>query len=178
MDPNWTDSRWSIRKTYHFFRTADQMTHGGWGYGADGTPRVSDLDCASIHPGWDLDLPGHPRRNGDLYCENWCRAIDSRAKSVLLSDWNGWNEGTALGESMRWLDHYGEPTPTWYEELTKGYVSLFKQRFVEGAYYRPEGQPPVYRYTGGAFIHQGEYPDGKPVIVVPAGAIRGFPPPS
>ena len=174
--PNWADTRWTVRQTYHFFRTADQMTHGGWGYGAEITPRASGLDCASVHPGWNLDLPGYPRRDGDHYCDQWCRAIESHPRSVLLSDWNGWNEGTALAESMRWLDHYGEPTPTWYMDLTRGYVNLFKLKFVEGAYYRPEGQPPVYQYVKGAFIHRNEYPDGKPVIVVPKGATQPFPP--
>lgn len=178
IEPNWDDRRWVVRKTYHFFRTGDQLKHGGWGYGADDDARPDGLPCASIHPGWDLDVNRvYARVGGDHYCQCWRRAIESHASSILLSDWNGWNEGTALSECSRWLDHYGEPTPTWYMDLTREYVKLFKGKLEEGAYYRVEGNPDVFRYTAGKFVYQNEYPDGKPTVLVPPGYVKGLPPP-
>ncbi len=176
VDSNWADSRWTVRRTYHFFRTKDQFTFGGWGYGSDDSPRPDGLACASIQPGWDQSGPGFPRNGGDTYCNRWIRALQSHARSILLSDWNGWNEGTALSRSLRWLDHYGEPTPTWYIDLTRGYVQLFKGHPVEGFYYREDGQPDLYQFSSGRFVYQSEYPDSKPTIVAPKGQLPGFPP--
>ena len=175
-EPNWTDQRWIIRKTFHFFRTADQFRNGGWGYGADDSTRPEGLDCASIQPGWDLSLPGFPRNGGQTYCNRWVKALQSNAKSILLSDWNGWNEGTALSESNEWKDNYGDSTPTWYAQLTNGYVQLSHGHLVEDNYYRLDGAPDVFKWTKGRFEYQGEFPHHKAVIVVPPGYIKGFPP--
>jgi hypothetical protein len=176
VEPNWTDPRWTIRKTFHFFRTEDSFRNGGWGYGSSDITRPEGLQCASIQPGWDLSAPGSPRNGGETYANRWCKSIGSNAKSVLLSDWNGWNEGTALTESNSWQDSYGAVSPSWYLDMTKGFVQLFKGKVVDGLYYRLDGSPDVFLYTKGKFIYQGEFPHLKPIIVVPAGHIKGFPP--
>lgn len=176
VQSKWTDSRWTIRKTYHFFRTEDGFRNGGWGYGANDATRPEGLECASIQPGWDLSPPGFPRKGGELYCSRWSRAISSNPGSILLSDWNGWNEGTALSESASWHDNYGDPAPSWYIDLTHGFVQLFKGKLIDGFFYRLDGAPEVFRYSNQQFVYQGQYPHGKPVVIVPPGYVRGFPP--
>lgn len=176
VEPGWTDSRWTIRRCYHFNLTERSLKDGGWGYGAHDSPRPDNLPCASIQPGWDLGPPGWPREGGELYARRWSRALASHAGSILLSDWNGWNEGTALAESSRWTDTYGTPCPDWYIQYTREYVRLFKGKLTPGDYFRVDGQPDVFLYSGGRFVYQNAYPHKHPVLVVPPNFIKGLPP--
>jgi hypothetical protein len=100
----------------------------------------------------------------------------SSPTSVLLSDWNGWNDGTALEESEAWLDGYEQAAPRWYIDPTRCYVQLFKKRtYLEGAYYRLEGSRHVYLLHNGRLEYKGAYPHGKPVVLVPPPYIPDFP---
>ncbi len=55
--PEWTDARWTIRRTNHFFWSARQPLDGGWGFGTD--PNLPGIkECMSFWPGWDLSPPG------------------------------------------------------------------------------------------------------------------------
>ena len=170
---DWTDDRWIIRPTYHFFRTADQITHGGWGYGSDENPRCIS-ECLSFHPGWDLSLPGHQREGGEFYRRLWINAVKCHPRHVLLSDWNGWNEGTAIEDSDSWKDTYGDTAPSWYRLLTRGYAAAYKGSLIDEFYYRDEASPDVFQWKGGKFIYQGAYPHKMPVIVLPSGYYKMF----
>jgi len=168
--PDWDDSRWAIRKTYHFFWSARQAENGGWGYGSDpNLPFVGE--CASFWPGWDLSPPGIPREGGDLYRRLWIKALKAKPRHVLLSDWMGWCEGTSLEDSDRWVDTYGDPAPGWYRLLTQGYVAAYKGNLVDGFYYRDEERPPVYHWDGKQLAWVTAYPRGVPVIVLPGGLL-------
>jgi hypothetical protein len=88
---------------------------------------------------------------------------------ILISDWNGWSEGTAIEDSDSWKDTYGDIAPSWYRLLTQGYVAAYKGRLIEGFYYRDESKPNVYRWKDGKLEYQGAYPHKVPVIVLPPG---------
>ncbi|MEN6357052.1 MAG: stalk domain-containing protein [Armatimonadota bacterium] len=168
--PEWHDERWNIRRTYHFFRTQDQVANGGWGYGSDEYPRCIK-ECLSFHPGWNLSPPGHKRESGDFYRQRWMNALRCEPEHVLLSDWNGWNEGTALEDSNSWKDTYGDTAPPWYRLLTQGYVAAYNGNLVDGFYYRDESQPHIVLWTNGELEPQSEYPHKIPVISLPSGML-------
>lgn len=170
--PEWDDPRWTIRRTYHFLRPDGQRRYGGWGYGGEPDPPCNS-ECMSFHPGWDLSPPGRPRENGDFYRRMWLKALRCRPRprTILLSDWNGWHEGTALEDSPSWKDTYGDPAPAWYRLLTRGYIAAFKGKVLEGFYYRNEASPYVFLRRSGRWEHQGAYPRGIPVIVLPQGSL-------
>lgn len=169
--PEWRDARWTIRRTYHFFRMDGQKAHGGWGYGGDHDPPCNP-ECMSFHPGWDLSPPGHARENGDFYRRMWIKAVRCAPRYVLLSDWNGWHEGTALEDSDAWKDSYGDPAPPWYRLLTQGYIAAFRSELREGFFYRDEAQPGVFLWKRGQLHHQAAYPHKQPVIVLPSGLLQ------
>jgi hypothetical protein len=91
-----------------------------------------------------------------------------------LSDWCGWCEGTAIEDSDRWTDTYGDPAPTWYRLLTRGYIAAYNGRLVKGFYYRDQAQGHVYRWDGTAAAHVTAYPQGIPVIVLPEGMLTSL----
>ena len=43
--PEWTDARWTIRRTNHFLWSSRQPLDGGWGYGAD--PNLPGIKATS-----------------------------------------------------------------------------------------------------------------------------------
>lgn len=171
--PDWDDKRWTIRRTYHFFRMDGQMKHGGWGFGSDTHPPCLE-ECMSFHPGWDLSPPGIPREDGDTYRRRWINALKCMPRHVLLSDWNGWAEGTALEDSDRWKDTYGNAAPSWYRMLTQGYVAAYKGRLVKDFYYRDESLPHLYRWDGNSLKWTNAYPKSTPAIVLPAGRLESL----
>ncbi len=168
--PEWTDIRWTIRRTNHFFWSSRQATDGGWGYGSD--PNLPGVkECMSFWPGWDLSPPGISREGGALYRRQWLKALKVDPRHVLLSDWMGWLEGTSLEDSDRWTDTYGNPAPAWYRLLTQGYVAAYKGRLVAGFCYRDEDQPQVFRWDGRRLTPLAVDPPGRPVVVLPAGRL-------
>ena len=168
---DWDDLRWTVRRTYHFFRTADQVTHGGWGYGSDRRDRCIE-ECLSFHPGWDLSPPGHTRDGGDLYRKRWINVLKCKPRHVLIACWNGWIEGDAIEDSDSWKDTYGDAAPSWYRLLTQGYVAAYKGGLIEGFYYRDEAKPHVYLWRNEGLVYQRQYPHKTPVIVLPAGLLE------
>jgi hypothetical protein len=95
-------------------------------------------------------------------------------RHVLLSDWNGWAEGTALEDSDRWKDTYGNAAPSWYRMLTQGYVAAYKGRLVKDFYYRDESLPHLYRWDGNSLKWTNAYPKSTPAIVLPAGRLESL----
>lgn len=171
--PEWTDARWTIRRTNHFFWSARQALDGGWGYGTD--PSLPGIkECMSFWPGWDLSPPGISREGGGLYRRQWIKALKLQPRHVLLSDWCGWCEGTAIEDSDRWTDTYGDPAPAWYRLMTQGYIAAYNGRLVKGFYYRDQAQGHVYRWDGTAAAHVSAYPRGIPVIVLPEGMLTSL----
>lgn len=169
--PEWSDSRWTIHQNYHFFWTTEQITHGGWGYGAASDVPVI-AECMSLHPGWDLSPPGIAREGGEHYRREWVKILKGMPRHVLISDWNGWHEGTAIEDSDSWKGPTGETAPSWYRVMTQGYAAAYKGKLVDGLYYRDESGPHVYRWKGEAFEYQGAYPKRAPVIVLPKGLLQ------
>jgi hypothetical protein len=168
--PDWTDARWTVKKAYTFFRADAIYRNGGWGYGGD-TSIPCNPECMSFHPGWDLSPPGHLREGGDLYRRLWVQTLKCHPRYVLLSDWNGWNEGTALEDSAAWTDTYSQPAPSWYRLLTRGYIAAYKGKMLDGFYYRDESSPDVYLFQRGRLVYQGACPHGVPVVLLPKGSI-------
>jgi len=168
--PEWTDARWTIRRTNHFLWSARQPVDGGWGYGSD--PQLPGIkECMSFWPGWDLSPPGISREGGDLYRRQWIKVLKVQPRHILLSDWCGWCEGTAIEDSPRWTDTYGDPAPAWYRLLTQGYVAAYNGRLVDGFYYRDQAQAEVYRWDGTSAAYISAYPSRIPVIVLPEGML-------
>jgi len=168
--PDWTDERWTIRKTYHFFRNDRIISGDGWGYGCD-PAATRPKNCFSMHPGWNLSPPGHLRDGGNLYSSQWVEALKLHPKYVFISVWNGWNEGDALEDSASWKDTYGDSAPSWYRHMTQGYVAAIKGDLIDGFYYREEGSASVYRWENETWAWQGAFPHKIPVIVVPKGML-------
>jgi len=169
--PEWTDARWTIRRANHFFWSARQSLEGGWGYGSD--PVLPGIkECMSFWPGWDLSPPGIGREGGELYSKQWIKALQVQPRHVLLSDWCGWCEGTAIEDSDCWTDTYGDPAPAWYRLLTQGYVAAYNGRLVEGFFYRDQAQAEVYRWDGTATTYISAYPPRISVIVLPEGMLE------
>jgi hypothetical protein len=169
--PDWNDPRWTIRQTYHFLRGSEQPAHGGWGYGS--LPGPNDIkECLSLQPGWDLSPPGFLREGGDFYRRAWINVLKRNPDHVLLSDLNGFNEGTAIEDSASWKDTYGDTAPSWYRLLTQGYVAAYKGELLDTFYYRQESLPEVYQWISGRFVYQQAYPHKIPVIVVPDGFLK------
>lgn len=131
VSPEWTDARWTIRCTNHFFWSARQPLDGGWGYGSD--PQLPGIEeCMSFWPGWDLSGPGISREGGELYRRQGIKVLKLQPRHILLSDWWGWCEGTAIEDSDRLRDTYGNRAPAWYRLLTQGYVAAYNGQLVEG----------------------------------------------
>ncbi len=166
--PEWSDPRWTIRRTHHFLWSARQVRDGGWGYGSDPNLPAHPV-CSSFFPGWDLSPPGFPREGGDLYRRLWMKAIRRGSRHVLLSDWNGWAEGAALEDSDSWRDSTGASMPCLYRLLTQGYAAAYKGVLVNGFLYRDERNPTVWRWNGRRLLRQTADSDDHPVIVLPAG---------
>jgi hypothetical protein len=142
--PEWSDSRYTVRRCYHFFRTADQGTHEGWGWGANPFP-PDNSECMSVFPGWVLgsNTPIE-RRGGDLYEEDWVRVLKAHPRYVAVADWNQWDEQTAIEDSTKRRDHYGDSCPDWYRQITEGYAYLRLHTLIHGFYYRDESEKAVY----------------------------------
>lgn len=72
-----------------------------------------------------------------------------------------------------WLDHYGDPAPYWYEEITWAYMAL-KNGLLDGYYYREESADKFYRYTGSGLTEIEVLPHQHPVILIPDGYFDWF----
>jgi hypothetical protein len=168
--PDWDDRRWTVRKTYHFFNQTSARDNGGWAYGSDIKP-IETPECISFHPGWDLSPPGHPRGTGHRYRYSWMRAIAAQPRHILLSTWNGFNEGDALEDSDAWRDPSGKPAPQWYRRMTRGYIAAYKGLLLEGCYYQtPAGRRP-YRFSNGKLTPR-QPPQGEPPIILTAAELK------
>lgn len=84
------------------------------------------LWTAGVIPGWDESRvqplrPSpkvFPRRDGDMYEENWKAAIASNPEWITITSYNEWFEGTQIEPARS----YG----TRYLDLTRRYASLWK----------------------------------------------------
>lgn len=166
--PDWTDPRFTIRRCYHFFRTADQATHEGWGWGSRPYP-PDNTECMSFFPGWGPSGGDSiDRRGGNYYEDCWLRVLKARPRYVAIADWNQWEEQTAIEDSSQWVDHYGMSCPNWYRQITRGYAALRLHELLHGFYYRDESQQAVYYCTRHLkLVHVPEYPHQMPTIVTP-----------
>jgi hypothetical protein len=119
--PDWNDDRWTIKRTYNFFRTKDQATHGGWGWGSQPLPPGSH-ECMSIMPGWnrgDDPGPGVPREGGAYYARQWQEVLRARPRFVLIAGWNDFSELTAIEPSQQWHSQY--------VDVTRRCIQLFRR---------------------------------------------------
>ena len=169
---DWADSRWTIRRTYHFFRMDGQRLYGGWGFGSDGSDN-DFTECHSFFPGWDLSPPGYVRRGGGFYTDRWFNALKVRPEYVLLSDWNGWLEGTSFGDSYSWTDTYGTACTTFYRQMTKAYVAAFRNQLLDGVTYREPGRG-RFLWSNKQLVPVTSSPHGAALIILPRGQLAAL----
>jgi hypothetical protein len=150
-----------------------QIKYGGWGFGSDASNWGFE-ECHSFFPGWDLSPPGFLKQGGSFYCNKWLNVLKVKPAHVLLSDWNGWLEGTSMGDSYTWTDTYGVSCPSWYRQLTKGYIAAYHNELIDGYYYRGEGQSGAFCWSNKQLSFSSAYPHGIPVIILPKGQLAAM----
>lgn len=120
--PDWHDDRWTIKPTYTFFRTPDQATHGGWGWGAHPRP-PPNKECMSIMPGWhrgDDPQGGIPRESGAYYARQWREVLKAKPRFILIASWNDLGELTGIFPTTLWHKQY--------VEITRRAIWLYRRR--------------------------------------------------
>jgi hypothetical protein len=119
--PDWKDERWTVKQAFHYYRTKEQGTHGGWGWGANPFP-PDNKECMSLMPGWHRGDNTDPisREGGAYYARQWRHVLHVKPRFVLIAGWNDLSECTAI-----------EPTKAWgtqYVDSTRRYISLYRSR--------------------------------------------------
>ncbi len=166
---DWVDDRWTIRRTYHFFRTPDQGKHEGWGWGSNPEP-PPNAECMCVMPGWhrgDDKGGGVPRLAGQHYTKGWLAILKARPRYILIGSWNEWGELTAIENSLGWEDRRGQSCPDYYTKMTKGYLAAAEGLLLDDCYYQVEGEPSIRKWTGSSWRPQAQAPSRHPVIVLP-----------
>ena len=111
--------------------------------------------------------------------ERFERAVDvvvkAKPKYVAIADWNQWHEKCAVEDCTDWVDHDGYSTPDWYRQIIQGYVAMCRGEILPGWYYREEGSPNVYLWSGAKLVHQPAYPHRRPTLLTPKGLLDRFP---
>ena len=159
---DWTDDRWTVRRTYAHHLTEKQGEHEGWGWGARGLP-PPNKECMSIMPGWDRpDSPEvFPREDGLYYKRQWFEVLKSQPRFVLIASWNEWSEYTSIEDSTEWKGQY--------RRLTTGYIAAARRKPLDGYIYETPNDAFSYERRGGKWV-KGPRPNGqKTTIVVPDG---------
>ncbi|MFD0958276.1 hypothetical protein [Paenibacillus chungangensis] len=182
----WDDDRFTVRWATG---SASEGVHvapetGLWGWVFD--QYVPSTEVFGVMPGWDTAHQGRStvpidRENGDYYIRMWTEAVKRNPEMIVISSFNDHAEETGIeaisprNETAEpWVDAYGNETPDWYEQITKGYASL-RSGFLEGYYYRVEGKRQLYQFMDGEMVKRKEQPAGKPVIVIPTQYFTGKP---
>lgn len=182
----WKDSRFTVRNAIGAVREGldevDPKT-GLWGWVFN--DQMEESEVRGVMPGWNTAHLGRPtlpisRKDGERYVNMWLEAIKANPEVIVIVGWNDFAEETAIeaaspsGDMVKpWTDHYGNPAPYWYEELTFGYVRL-RYGLVDEYYYREETNETIYQYMNGKLITQDRYPEFHPVIVIPDGYFQWF----
>ena len=173
---DWKDDRWTIKRAFHFLRTPDQAKWGGWGWGSHTLP-PPNKECMSLKPGWHLrPASDWPRQGGAEYMRHWLRVLASKPRYVTICDWNNFFEETAIEDSLEWTDTYGTPTPDWYRQITKQYVTLLQTGgLTSGCCYKEEDSDKIWQSSVRQLTLQKAPPHGAPVILLPSGMLDSLP---
>ena len=171
-------------------------THGWWGWVQE-YPQNSNTESMTVCPGADnihrqwtygcaaADCNQHvDRQGGQLYIQEWLRAIKTNPQTIVVSSWNEFSDETAVETATpidddaghvapSWADSYGSEVPDWYVQITTGYTSL-RTGLMAGGYYQDEDNDSVYQVASGALVLQSALPHGHPVIVVPKGTLKSL----
>ena len=159
---------------------------GLWGWAFDA--QVPNSEVYGITPGHDANhlwiKPGDEwdfsrGEHGSRYINEWLNAIKADRPTIVISSYNDFSEETAIEASIPkinsegysselWTDYYGNPSPYWYEDITKAYIAL-KHGFLEGYTYREENKPDIYLYKDNELCTIDRPIANKPIIIIPSG---------
>lgn len=190
--PNWDDEplhRFSVRRATGLVDVGDAglAPYGGlgwWGW-AVRYPQPATQEEIAVSPGADNVHRGCPgcairidRENGKLFGLQWLNAIKRNPAAIVVAGWNEFNDETAIEPARAttgpaWVDAYGEETPDLYLQIARGYGNL-RTGLMDGAYYQDEDGLSVYAVVGGRLVYQSSFPHRAPVILLPAGTLRGL----
>ena len=137
--------------------------------------QYSTSEVYGITPGWSRShnglsygSPPLSRKNGELYQQEWLKAIKRKPEMIVIASWNDHAEETGIEavELLEPIDGRGQEDPFYYQKITEGYLAL-KTGYLDGWYYRAESQKQVYQYKGGKLVAVPSAPAKAAVIVVP-----------
>ena len=146
-DPVWTDDRFTVRWVTGYVGQQDALydpetmrSHHFWSWEERGTQtytvRDGRVECISVTAssraqgteGGRGYIPARGRRNGDTFREQFQRARDLGAGTVILISWNEWTNSEQLSveisKDLEPSDIFG----TFYYDLMKEQIKLFKEQ--------------------------------------------------
>ncbi len=123
---------------------------------------------------------------GLLFELEWLRAIKKNPRHIVIASYNDFGDetgiepalartdlGKPLGAGAPWVDSYGDETPDWYLQIASAYAHL-RTGLQPGVYYQDEDSTLIFTLVNGVLTHSPQKPRKKPVILLPAGTLRGL----
>ncbi len=157
---------------------AGQEIEDMWGWGAR-YPQPAHKKEMMVFPGtynWPVGGGSYSidREGGRFYIRSWERIIEKMPKMAIITDWNNWNEETAIEGCVGphgWKDFLGNPTYDWYLKITADYASIFHGHLPKDAYMEEKGSDTVYVWNGKSLRRTAQQMPvaGEPMITLPAG---------
>lgn len=188
--PKWNDPRFTVRIATGIVdaknRNEQKYAARGWWGWVQTYPQPVSREVVGVSPGGDnahrhcsgcdfhLDRDG-----GRLYMSEWLRAIKSNPAAIVISSWNEFSDETAIEPASArpdgsvWADSYGNEVPDWYLQITTAYAAL-RRGLLPGVSYQDEDDKDIYTVESGTLVKQTAPPQGKPVILLPAGTLKPF----
>lgn len=154
----------------------------------DATPAGAEVMCVS--PGFWNGGFGVGREQGELYRNQWARALEINPASIWLNSFNESWEHTSVEPAQMdataaaakpdlltvWTDYYGDRMDDFYWVMTKQYNRLFmRNELFKGSYLQERQNSEIYVVKDGSFEKFGvAKPRMAPVLLVPKGFISRF----
>lgn len=188
--PEWDDPRFTVRIATGVVEADNPneqryAARGWWGW-VHVYPQPINSEVVGISPGADNQhqhcsgCTGHlDRASGQLFMKEWLRAIKTNPGTIVISSWNEFSDETAIEPAVAlpgapaWNDSYGTETPDWYLQITTAYAAL-RRGLLPGVTYQDEDDDSVYTVVDGTLVPQTVLPHGRPVILLPAGTLKGL----